>query len=91
MSNEQSPKPRSYLVESATYENIIAERAAFREEVDRLRLALSVPSVWSQEERDGMSEAFKSAAGEHGHYETLFAVAAWLLRHRAALAKARGE
>lgn len=45
--------------------------------------ALRVPEVWSENERDGMSSAFKAADGKHGHYETLFAVAAWLLRYRA--------
>ena len=49
----------------------------------RLREALAVPDVWPDTERDGMAAAFKAADGKHGHYETLFAVAAWLLRHRA--------
>lgn len=52
----------------------------------KLERALHVPDVWSQIERDGLAEAFRLANGKHGHYETLFAVAAWLLRHRAALA-----
>lgn len=52
----------------------------------RLREALRVPDVWPEEERDGMAAAFKAADGKHGHYETLFAVAAWLLRHRASRA-----
>lgn len=51
--------------------------------------ALLVPEVWSNEERDGMSEAFKRASAKHGHYETLFAVGAWLLRHRAALTEGK--
>lgn len=54
-----------------------------QDENARLRHALAVPEVWSQEERDGMSAAFAAADGKRGHYETLFAVAAWLLRHRA--------
>jgi hypothetical protein len=38
---------------------------------------------WTEEERDGMAEAFKRAHQRHGFYETLFAVAAFILRHRA--------
>ncbi len=47
------------------------------------KAALSIPVTWSQKERDGMAAAFRSADGKHGHYETLFSVAGWLLRHRA--------
>jgi hypothetical protein len=57
----------------------------------RLEEALKVPEVWSQTERDGMAAAFDKADGKRGHYETLFAVAAWLLRHRAAFAKERAD
>ena len=53
-------------------------------ERDAARDALRVPEVWSQAECDGMAAAFDKADGKRGHYETLFAVAAWLLRHRAA-------
>jgi hypothetical protein len=60
--------------------------AALRAEVDRLKYALTVPEVWSENERDGMAQAFKISDGKNGHYETLFAVAAWLLRHRSARA-----
>lgn len=49
----------------------------------RLRNALTVPAVWTLTERDGMSAAFKRASEKHGHYESLFAVAAFILRHRA--------
>lgn len=59
-----------------------AELDAVKAERDAARDALNVPEVWSQEERDGLAEAFKIADGKHGHYETLFAVAAWILRHR---------
>lgn len=55
-------------------------------EVARLRAALAVPAVWPDEERDGMSAVFDEASQHHGHYETLFAVAAWLLRRRLAQA-----
>lgn len=52
----------------------------------RLEEALKVPEVWGQTERDGMAAAFDEADGKRGHYETLFAVAAWLLRHRQSIA-----
>jgi len=48
--------------------------------------ALRVPEVWSEEERDGMSAAYRKASAKHGHYETLFSVATWLLRYRASTA-----
>jgi|SRR5271166_155753 len=44
--------------------------------------ALSVPEVWSEEERDGMYTAFAEANKKHGIYECMFAVGSWLLRHR---------
>ena len=52
-------------------------------ENERLKFALRVPDVWSDFERNGMAEAYRIAHEKHGHYESLFAVAAWLLRHRA--------
>ena len=57
-----------------------AEAAEAR--VAKLEAALAVPQVWSEAERDGMSKAFQGASEHHGHYESLFAAAAWLLRHR---------
>lgn len=69
-------------------EQIRKERDEARAECEALRAALAVPDVWPQEERDGMSEAFKHADARHGHFETLFAVAAWLLRHRSSRAAA---
>jgi hypothetical protein len=54
--------------------------ADVREAVAR---ALAVPEVWSEEERDGMADAFIMAHSKHGHYESIFAVASWILRHRA--------
>lgn len=66
-------------------ESLVSMILALRAERDKLAEALRIPEVWSQIERDGMAEAFRAANGTHGHYETLFAVAAWLLRHRAAL------
>lgn len=54
---------------------------------DRLTDALAVPEVWSREETDGMIAAFDKAQKRHGMIESLIAVAAWLLRHRAALAE----
>jgi Mrp family chromosome partitioning ATPase len=45
---------------------------------------MSVPDVWSDVERDGMANAFTEASQRHGLYESLFAAASWLLRHRAA-------
>lgn len=61
------------------------ERAA------KVRAAQEVPEpwtkrAWTDRERDGMARAFEQASRRHGHYEALFAVGAWLLRHRAALA-----
>lgn len=47
-----------------------------------LHAALAVPTVWSEDERDGMAAAFAEASKKHGHYESLFAAASWLLRHR---------
>lgn len=48
-----------------------------------LPACLRVPEVWSQYEADGMLHAFELARHKHGVRESLFAVAAWLLRHRA--------
>lgn len=62
-----------------------AEIEALRAENERLRAALEVIS-WSEAERDGMALAFAEANKHHGHYESLFAVAAFILRHRAARA-----
>lgn len=56
--------------------------AALEGEVERLRKALAVPKVWTVAEADGMMDAFHEAQAKHGDYESLFAVAAWLLRHR---------
>ena len=42
------------------------------------------PFVWTEEERDGMSATFTKATHKHGHFETLFAVASWILRRRVA-------
>jgi hypothetical protein len=67
---------RGYALYSGDWASLAATlRAAQR--------ALAVPEVWSNTERDGMAKAFSDADGGHGHYETLFAVAAWLLHHRA--------
>ena len=55
--------------------------------VARLTKALAVPGVWSEEECDGMYAAYRDHIDGHGIYETLFAVGAWLLRHRLALAE----
>lgn len=52
--------------------------------------ALLVPEVWSEAEREALDAAFRRASEKHGHYETLFAVAAESLRlaqQRALLAK----
>ena len=57
-----------------------AERLA-RAEVER---ALKVGPVWTEEESDGMLRAFNIAHEHRGLRESLFAVGAWLLRHRAA-------
>jgi hypothetical protein len=75
---------KSYLSEGG-YQTVQSEMAwkGRAEAAERaLADALAVPEVWSVEERDGMAAAFDKADGKHGHYETLFAVAAWLLRHR---------
>lgn len=50
-------------------------------ERDGLRAALTV-RPWTEEERDGMAEAFSLASTKHGHYEALFAVGALVLRKR---------
>lgn len=67
--------------------NLLSAFDAARARLREMEGALRVPDVWSQIERDGMAEAFRLAAGKHGHYEALFAVAAWLLRHRRALSQ----
>jgi hypothetical protein len=41
---------------------------------------------YRRHKRDGMSDTFIKAGASHGHYESLFASAAWLLRRRSALA-----
>lgn len=56
--------------------------------VDDAVIAAFRVGVWTEEERDGMAAAFKSAEDKHGFYETLFSVGAWLLRHRYASLKA---
>lgn len=66
-------------------------REAAEAEVKRLREALEVPKVWTELERDGMTNTFLTASKKHGMSESLFAVAAWLLRHRAALTATKGE
>lgn len=38
--------------------------------------------VWTKDETEGMAAAFARASERHGHYESLFAVAAFILRHR---------
>lgn len=67
-------------VTQADGDRLRAERA--ESYIQRLESALEVPEVWSVEERDGLATAFENADGKHGRYETLFAVAAWILRHR---------
>jgi hypothetical protein len=52
--------------------------------VDVAASALAV-GAWTDAERDGMAAVYTAASARHGHYETLFAVGAWLLRHRAAM------
>lgn len=71
-----------YCTGANTIEDLRAENA-------RLKGALEVPKVWTEEERDGMMNAWRSAREKHGMNETIFAMAAWLLRYRAA--KALGE
>lgn len=59
---------------------------ALRADAKRLREALEV-RTWTYAERDGMDKAYDAARQGRGHYESLFAVGAWLLRHRTALAQ----
>ena len=74
------------ITEYSAFPDLCVSLRAIKARIERLEGALQVPTVWSYEERDGMMEAFDRKVARHGMYETLFAVAAWLLRHRAALA-----
>jgi chromosome segregation ATPase len=93
--NEQWEKRVAAESRATAAERALAERDATiaEMEADKRTLvaydamlygALTVPEVWSEEERDGMAAAFAKASEKHGHYESLFAAAAWLLRHRQA-------
>jgi hypothetical protein len=46
--------------------------------------------VWSEEELTAMTGAFNRAQEKHGWYETIMAVGAAALKHRAAAIRARG-
>ena len=46
--------------------------------------AVAPPGVWTEEERDGLLRTFNEASKHRGTYETLFAVAAYILRRRSA-------
>lgn len=90
-----SHTPRDYLKHFLTFSRLFAYAThddswgelekEFNIMVRRLIVAeraLKVPEVWSKVERDGMAAAFAKASEKHGHYESMFAAAAWLLRHR---------
>jgi hypothetical protein len=67
------------------------ERYASLVRAQTIEECLRVPEVWPKEERDGMARAFEVADGKHGRYETLFAFAAWLLRHRRSAVDSHGS
>lgn len=69
------------------WEHQKARAEAAEAKLAKAREALSPPEVWLKEETDGVAEAYRVASTKHGHYESLFAACAWLLRHRAALAE----
>lgn len=52
-------------------------------DLEAARAALTPPAVWTEAERDGMVITFDREYKRHGISETLFAVAAFILRHRA--------
>lgn len=65
--------------------NLSASLLSAKARIQALEEALTPPDVWSETERDGMAAAFAKASDKHGHYESLFAAAAFILRHRFSL------
>ncbi len=51
------------------------------DKISELKKAFKV-DIWTEEERDGMLNAFNEAQKHHGMYESLFAVCAFILKHR---------
>jgi len=74
----------------AAWEHKTVIEAQLQAENERLRSALEV-GFWTAEEKDGLLAAFKNNKDKCGTYETLFAVAAFILRHRAKAALQHNE
>ena len=65
--------------------------AAEREACAELAWPTESVKVWSEEELTAMTGAFNRAQEKHGWYETIMAVGAAALKHRAAAIRARGQ
>lgn len=73
----------SFSTPYAKIKHFMESRADQPAQVDN-QAALDATIIYSEEERDGMDAAFHRAAEKgKGHYETLFAVASYILRKRA--------
>jgi hypothetical protein len=79
--DENEQWERSFNYENGRAHDAEVERDEARAQVTDLMAAFDV-GAWTEEERDGMAAAFKRAETKHGFYETLFAVGAFILRHR---------
>ena len=77
------------LSEIERFANLVA--AAEREACAELVWPSQQVKTWSEEEMTAMTGAFNRAQGKHGWYETIMAVGAAALKHRAAAIRARGE
>ncbi len=73
-------------VDKATAWDMLAAKTAristLEAENARLRNALTLPEAWTSDESEGMMQAYTEAEKHHGRYESCFAVAAFILRHR---------
>lgn len=73
---DATERPMPGIIERE-FQALVAE---VREETIR---GLCKVDVWTTEETEGMADAYERGKKRHGYYETLYAVGAWLLRHRA--------
>lgn len=68
-----------------TLEHVRSQLKQVEKHNARLLRAVTPPEIWTEAERDGMHQAFIHAHEVRGRgvYESLFAVAHWILQHRA--------
>ena len=60
----------------------------YTEMVEQCAKIIDPPEVWTEQERLGLINTYAYASARHGHSETLFAVAAYILKRRAAAVRA---